>query len=340
MNVTAPQFYDFWREVFESVTFSIQDLQSLRGVSRAIRCISDAHATVHGDNDEHSTARYLRLPADDRPKHVSLTTLRFSAYIYQPLPPSVTSLTVGNRTCIGRLTRSMLPRNLRTLALVPDTSIYVYSNDLPSTLTSLTLSDHHVPWLRIVDLPRSLTHLSLGRSSVLRIDVDHLPRGLLALLAGGSLLDNTGSRTLPPVLKTLEGGTLLRAPFDGRDLPQALERLVIRFQPDVFDAARLPRSLTELELVGSFDRRLNARDLPETLRHLRFGDSFDQPVNVAGIPRRLVSLRFGKTFDQRIDTWQLPRTLTALRLGAGFRGVLDAWGMPPLVEFVRDPPPT
>eukprot|EP01112_Ceratiomyxa_fruticulosa_P019290 TRINITY_DN6297_c0_g3_i1.p1 TRINITY_DN6297_c0_g3~~TRINITY_DN6297_c0_g3_i1.p1 ORF type:complete len:286 (-),score=61.90 TRINITY_DN6297_c0_g3_i1:75-932(-) len=195
----------------------------------------------------------------------NITFLKLPSSFNQPLtalPPKITKLTfLQNFNQL--INRNNLPLNLKQLEFCYDSCFNHSINDLPLSITHLTMNDMFN--LPIASLPPNLKRLELGRYF-------------------NQVLD---SRNLPATLEDLK---IWRDFFNYpiTDLPEKLTRLSIGNgfnQP--LDA--LPSGLIYLCVGDSFDQPITS--LPSTLKTFKVGIHFKQTVNLP-ISCELTQYRF------------------------------------------------
>lgn len=353
VDVSAPQFYDWWQRVVARGGWDPVDAAALRAASRMFRAVVDAHACLDLDmrKPSHASAhaRSLRDPAFARRLHVRSATRWPHAFPFRPTGPLLraTALRFGhayNRPLdAATLPRGLLEltfgarfdRPLRTLDCPPSLTLLAFgrdfakpldARDLPRCLRVLRLGESYVDELVAADLPSALVELDLGRSFDRPIAVRELPRGLRALRFGHRFREVVHRRDLPPALVELALGNAQTGDDDDAPFPAGLTTL--RACRDVPSEA-IPAGLRDLRLGGSWDDAWMRAFVRLPLQRLRLGDSFRGAL--FPLPETLVSLRVGDGFDLPIELSNL-RSLTSLTIGHGYDRELDPFTLPPALN--------
>uniref|UniRef100_A0A6C0C967 FNIP repeat-containing protein n=1 Tax=viral metagenome TaxID=1070528 RepID=A0A6C0C967_9ZZZZ len=93
--------------------------------------------------------------------------------------------------------------------------------------------------------------------------------------------------------------------------PNNVVNLTIPFNE--FDGNMMPKTLTHLRLIGSYQTFLTP--IPSSVTHLSFGDHFNQPIKC--IPSSVTHLAFGRDFNRSINGC-IPDSVTYLTFGRNF----------------------
>jgi len=214
-------------------------------------------------------------------------------------------------------------------------------NDLPSSLSALTLRGDYATSLRLpyehaLDrLPSSLKRLVLHRPYALPLnhlpaslsclcvsctfnqELDRLPESLIELDLQYTYLFNQPMNHLPQQLQVLKIGHAFNQPLD--NLPHSLNYLKLhRYSHYDRPLDHLPSSLQTLILPGRYNQPLD--NLPSSLKTLDLCAShhFNQPLNQ--LPESVSLLRLGFSFNQPFS--RLPRSLTHLHFVHDFNQLL------------------
>lgn len=161
--------------------------------------------------------------------------------------------------------------------------------------------------------PPHLTTLYIGDNNLPSI----FPQSLRTLVISG--LYSSGRDIFAPVL-SLDGLVTLRMgelENWNRPLP-----------------ARLPRSLTHIDLPRDFNQVISVGTLPPRLRILKIGYQFNHPLTAGVLPSGLEVLFLGKEFNQPLRDDTLPSTLIDLRLGVRFNYPLTINTLPKGLEVL------
>lgn len=248
-DFSSPELWDFWRELFASREFRLQDLFGARATCRALRSVVDAHSRVLWVRGCCALRRFV----DRRNPHPLLgrvsTVLDWWKHDVH-LPPNLTLLSYEWHTRRRDEFRAdLMPRSLRALRLDASVIAPEQLRRLPPSLENLRFQACWWSPRHTVNLPRGLTRLSFGDYFDYEVVSADLPRTLLQLEFGFHFNKPLDAAGLPRTLTSLSFEWGFDRPLDVARLPRGLQTLAFgRGHSHVFDLTALPRGLRRLVL--------------------------------------------------------------------------------------------
>ena len=204
------------------------------------------------------------------------------------------------------------------------------SEDLPPSLTWLSLPPHNVPLNHLI-LPSTLKHLQFD--DVWNQPVEgwpQLPSSIQTIHVGFHFRSSFSGLVLPSSLTQLQlGSCYYTQSLNDLILPDGFRSLrLVYWNRPVTELCRLPSSMTELVFLFDFNQPIDEMILPSSLTTLVLSGQFNQPVNRLVLPDSLRLLRFGDNFNQGVDELKLPSSLTELHFGTSFNQPIDRLLLP------------
>lgn len=270
MDVTAPEYYDFWQQLFRSIRFAPSTLARIRRTSRLFRAVVDRHASCEIDlHDDHNRRLYDDI-VRRKETNLRITSLTLHPLFNEPLrsltlPDTLITLNLG-KSFDRSIDAADLPRALERLNLGLLFKQPLDTRVLPKSLTYLHLGHYYNHPLNAKDLPRSLVAIHMSSSFDQDLDTNDLPRTLVYVHLGYSFNRRLHVQGLPRSLKTLILSTYFSQPLDTRHLPDTLVRLEIgTYFGRKLDTSGLPRTLRLLSVYQSYRQEMSVRDMPKDL---------------------------------------------------------------------------